>query len=290
MLENKIVKILLKSIIIIAILNLSGFSFAEDQCSDTIVGPGLPTILGNYIKPDNWDPDFHFDPDNPQEITRNNSVTLKIFGGVPPYSWSVVGSGFSLLYDKTHELSNKLIADDTSQASTSVRVPDYGKWVSQGSWNAIMPRSGDRNNCFCGQDLDRNNACAWDTVWCKGKCCCFNDWEDWCGLGNCCNSPVTANNFYTFGMTGSIVWGTFVSVSFERENVTVIENPDAGDCDSPSDWTWPSQAEVDGYNPPCTPGGCGGFIGSDCVKGLSADDEGKPIAVRKIWAYKYVCQ
>jgi hypothetical protein len=101
---------------------------------------------------------------------------------------------------------------------------------------------------------------------------------------------MNSSNFYVLGITGSVVWGTFVDTFFEHENLTLIENPNAYNCDnSPFDWSWPSQAKADGQSPPCSPGECGKIIGSDCVKGGSLD-AGKPIGVRKIWAYKYVCQ
>ena len=85
------------------------------------------------------------------------------------------------------------------------------------------------------------------------------------------------------------MWGTFVNNIAERNNVTIVENPDYGDCDdSPWDWSWPSEASVDGYSPPCAPGACGQIIGSDCVRGDSLD-LGKPVGVKRIWAYKYEC-
>jgi hypothetical protein len=114
-------------------------------------------------------------------------------------------------------------------------------------------------------------------------------WELWCFLQHCCDYPVYANNFFTLGTTGGIVWGTFVNNLAERDNVTVVENPDYGDCDdSPWDWSWPPEAIVEGCVPPCDPTGCGQIIASDCVRGDSLDI-GKPIGVKRIWAYKYEC-
>lgn len=303
MFNIKILKISYQALFLLVILYSSVLSLAEDICSDNIGRRGLPTIPGNYIKPDNWSSEFHFDPNNPQELSRNNSISIKIIGGTPPYSWSVVGDGFSLLHDQTMGLSNELTADDTvcgsatiyvtesfqSQASESIRVPDYGKWVSQGSWNAVIPRSGYAWDCLCGQDWD-SSGCYFDVVWCKGKCCCFNGLEDWCNLNYCCDGPLNSRTFYALGVTGSVVWGTYVGNFVEHKNLALIEQPNAYNCDNaPYNWSWPSQVEVDGQSPPCSPGECGAIIGSDCVTG-GPRDRGKPIGVRKIWAYKYVCQ
>ena len=87
----KIMKILLKSIIVIGILNLSGFSFAEDQCSDIIGNPGLPTIPAEVDSSQDLPTKLTIISSS-SEIAPNGSVELRVeIDGLvgKPYSWSV---------------------------------------------------------------------------------------------------------------------------------------------------------------------------------------------------------
>ena len=84
------------------------------------------------------------------------------------------------------------------------------------------------------------------------------------------------------------MWGTFVNMIGDRDHVVVVVNPDHGNCNnSPWDWSWPSEAIVEGNTPPYSPGECGEIIGSDCVRDYM--DDSKPIGVKWIRAYKYQC-
>jgi hypothetical protein len=49
MFTEKIDKRLFQALALIISLTLSGFSFAEDMCSDNLGSSGLPTVPGNYI-------------------------------------------------------------------------------------------------------------------------------------------------------------------------------------------------------------------------------------------------
>ena len=274
-------------------LNASG-AMGLPECGPTV--PGVVAGIESWLA-------LQWDPNNPEEIAASTSVTIRVLNGSPPYTWEVnEQNGFSLEYKETSDLSNTLYADDSSCGTAAISVRDgnseiiegqvrctsSGIWVVKGSWSAVIPRSGYAWDCQCGQGWDASG-CYWEEVWCQGECCCFAGWDLWCSLEHCCDYPVYAANFYTLGTTGGIVWGTFVNNIAERNNVTVIENPDYGDCDdSPWDWLWPSEALVEGHGPPCSPGDCGQIIGSDCVRGDSLD-LGKPIGVKRIWAYKYEC-
>ena len=88
---------------------------------------------GNIVStlPDDWQYDsswlFYWNPDNPQEIDRNSSVTISVIGGFPPYTWSVSGNGFSLSLNETEVTSNALYADDSACGTATIEVIDnYG--------------------------------------------------------------------------------------------------------------------------------------------------------------------
>ena len=271
--------------------------WATEQCWNT------PTLTGNFKYPAGWPPEFQWDPANPEEIDRESFLLVAVIHGSPPYTWTVnEENGFSLEHGETSDFANILYADDTACGTATITVVDEkgervegyirctssGTWVVKGSWTAAIPRSGYAWDCQCGQYWDMTG-CHWEEVWCQGQCCCLAGREGWCYLQHCCDYPLNAINFYTLGTTGEIVWGTYVDTVFEKDNLTVVENPNYANCNnSPSDWSWPSEAVVDGYAPPCSPGGCGQIIGSDCVRGDSPDI-GKPIAVKRIWAFKYEC-
>jgi len=117
--------------------------FLNDQTS-AIEGGYCPvsTIQETVEYPENWN--LEWDPSNPDEIDRNDSVALKVIGGYPPYAWSVNGAGFTLVNDITQGLSNTLNADSTACVAT-VTVTDSrgisvsgdvrcrcGGWVSKG--------------------------------------------------------------------------------------------------------------------------------------------------------------
>lgn len=67
---------------------------------------------------------FKWDPNNPETLTRNSSVTISITGGIPPYTWEVSGTGFTMEENQTMGLSNTLIADGTACGSATITVTD----------------------------------------------------------------------------------------------------------------------------------------------------------------------
>lgn len=90
-----------------------GISVANDPCFQ-----GFSTIPGNvkYI--------FEWDPENPQEISRNSNVEIKVIGGIPQYNWSVSGTGFGLAQSQSNDVSNTLTADSTACGTATITVTD----------------------------------------------------------------------------------------------------------------------------------------------------------------------
>ncbi len=66
------------------------------------------TIAGNAEYKKNWQ--FYWLPSNPQTIGRNSEVAVGVFGGYPPFTWTVSGTGFSMAYAETNERGNVLIS------------------------------------------------------------------------------------------------------------------------------------------------------------------------------------
>jgi hypothetical protein len=116
MLALKIPKISLIILIFSFCLHLTGPTVA-DECWDR-EGSG-PTVTGNYTYPP-----FQYDPDNPDEIDRNNSIPICVIGGIPPYTWQVNGNGFSLSEGATEGLTNTLIAESTACGAATITVTD----------------------------------------------------------------------------------------------------------------------------------------------------------------------
>ena len=139
-------------------LHLTGVTVA-DECWNR--EGGGQTVTGNYNYPSGWFPEFQYDPNNPDEIDRNNSVTISVIGGFPPYTWSVSGNGFSLSLDETEGLSNALYADSTSCGSATITVTDdYGATVTG------------YVRCTTGQWVLKSNDCGL-----SGSVANFYDWE-----------------------------------------------------------------------------------------------------------------
>jgi len=125
----------------------------------------IPTITASVQYPPGWFPEFQWDPNNPQSINRNDSVSLSVIGGTEPYTWSVIGTGFYFEEDQTSEPLNTLIADGTScgaamvtvtdseglKVSGSLRQPNNGRWVliHEESCGEVVHRPGEGNCSNC---------------------------------------------------------------------------------------------------------------------------------------------
>ena len=122
------------------ILNCNSFALAQNDSCDT---PPC-TITGNAQYKTNWN--FYWLPSNPQTIGRNSVVTVGVFGGYPPFTWTVSGNGFSLADDETSERNNVLISSSTACGSASITVTDANGYTTTGSlrcsagkWSSLKP-------------------------------------------------------------------------------------------------------------------------------------------------------
>ncbi|RLB33025.1 MAG: hypothetical protein DRH12_18870, partial [Deltaproteobacteria bacterium] len=85
----------------------------------------IPDVWPEAIAyPDDWGSALEWDPQNPQEIKRETSVTLTVSGGSPPYDWAVTGQGFTLDKRVTQGGQNVLKADSTACGAAVVSVSD----------------------------------------------------------------------------------------------------------------------------------------------------------------------
>jgi hypothetical protein len=119
----KIPKVGLMILTSVFYLHLTGLTVA-DECWNR--EGGGPTITGNHTYPSGWFPEFQYDPNNPDEIDRNSSVTISVIGGTQPYTWEVSGTGF-IIPSSTTDRTNTLSADNTSCGAATIIVKDkYG--------------------------------------------------------------------------------------------------------------------------------------------------------------------
>ena len=134
MLKFKIHRLLFQALILLFMLNLNDFTFAEDICSDDANSPGLPTFTQNTQHPENWfsKPVIKTSQDT---IERNSSVEVWITlsgWGSPPYQWEVSGSGFHFndidgpAFAESKSTSTRLIlwADGTACGTAEITVTD----------------------------------------------------------------------------------------------------------------------------------------------------------------------
>lgn len=119
---------------------LSANGFPEQPCRAPYDCPQNISTVPKTVK---YTSRLGWDPANPREMDRNSSVTVKITGGLSPYSWTVSGTGFSLATDVTQGLSNSLVADDfacsaeiTVEDSRNDKATGYMKY-SGGGWQEI---------------------------------------------------------------------------------------------------------------------------------------------------------
>lgn len=67
-----------------------------------------------------WDSDL-----SASEITRDATVDIYVKDGLGPYSWSVIGTGFTLGHVTTDGIHNTLIADNTACGTAKITVTDF---------------------------------------------------------------------------------------------------------------------------------------------------------------------
>lgn len=177
MLKVTIPKIGFMLFMLVFCLHLSGLTVANECWNRE---GGGPTVTGNYTYPP-----FQYDPDNPDEIDRNNSIPICVIGGIPPYTWQVSGNGFSLSEGATKGLTNTLYANDTACGTATITVIDNcgnsctgkvrcttGAWTTWTKKEEITIYKSDvcpeYPNCKTSGDL-------YDTEVCSGT----SDWYKW---------------------------------------------------------------------------------------------------------------
>jgi len=65
-----------------------------------------------------------WDPNNPEYIPQSSNTPVSVLGGIPPLTWTIQGSGFSLALPTTPGLSNTIISSPTSCGTAHVHIQD----------------------------------------------------------------------------------------------------------------------------------------------------------------------
>jgi hypothetical protein len=119
--------------------------------------PLCPMICGRQIKccPYVCDDEFYEDMAvdwtwTPEEVAKNSAINVRITGGRGPFTWQIVGQGFSLKWSGGAELRNNYIyADGTACGGGIITVTDACKEMvfsvrcTTGSWVLLV-------DLYCG--------------------------------------------------------------------------------------------------------------------------------------------
>jgi RHS repeat-associated protein len=169
-------------------LGLIDFESAFDTDNQCQEGINVPTIPNQYTPL--TVPELKFDPNTPDEIDRNSSIPINIIGGCPPYTWSVIGNGFTLNSSTTTGLTNTLYADDTACGAATITVtgcsgPPVTGYVrcTTGTWSAQIYTCGSN---YGNQDFGR-------CIVTIGK----YRYEDWVGCVHC-SGPICGMLFDSY--------------------------------------------------------------------------------------------
>jgi hypothetical protein len=136
----------MSAILFFFILGLASFSVAGN-CGDC---DEPPTVPGNACKCDGTKPTINATfAEGMDTIDSINPVTLSASGGCPPYTWSLSGSGYSLVNNENGTMKLSVISGicgDNYDIYCSVTVTDTcgnsvsatirntsGRWISKGS-------------------------------------------------------------------------------------------------------------------------------------------------------------
>jgi hypothetical protein len=107
------------------------------------------TLTGNSQYKVNWQ--FYWLPTNPQTIGQNEQVEVEVYGGYPPFIWTVSGNGFSLAFEETNERTNSLIASFDACGAASVTVIDSNGYQTIGSLRCLSGKWSDsKSGCIFG--------------------------------------------------------------------------------------------------------------------------------------------
>lgn len=119
-------------------------------------------------------------------IGRNDSKVVKVNDGLPPYTWSIAGTGFSLAAGKTTSKTNRVDTDGTACGVGSITVRDACGDETQGEILCTFGAWADTMSCSC---LVTGNATQWSDsyrwiVQAGSKRC--NEYWEW-AAGSACS-------------------------------------------------------------------------------------------------------
>lgn len=251
-------------------------------------------------------------------LKRNSCVDLEVKmdgWGLPPFYWTLQGTGFHFgstsgpteitSYSDVGKVI--LCADSNACGSVSVYVTssaggqgdtslitDSGVWRIKKTCNAEIPTSGGGWNCECGQWWDAGG-CHWYGAlveypsvcgYCRIPSICPDSFPPEWDLGDCCNSPISTDDYFLIERTGEIYWAVYVSPGvWEAGSVVNCRDINAYNCDnSPNDWSWPVTCNYGGESPTLTPAQMGALM-----TGCASSKKG-PLGVRVIKAFRFECQ
>ncbi|HKJ33879.1 MAG TPA: RHS repeat-associated core domain-containing protein, partial [Balneolales bacterium] len=162
-------------------LGLIDFESAFEKDKQSQEHLNVPTIPEEYTSLPA--PDLQYDPNNPDKIARNTSVSINVIGGCSPYTWSVIGNGFTLTNTTTNGLTNALNADATACGRATILVTDANGKTALGY---VKCTTGQWLNCGTGIDYGA-------------------DYEETATAYSETSSCMSTNGLFRFS-TSAIVW------------------------------------------------------------------------------------
>jgi hypothetical protein len=134
---EKIDKRFFQTLALLIISTIGGFSYADDSCSDSSVGNGLPFIIQQYDYPEDWFSTLSLNT-NKDTVPRNGFIEAWVNSsewGCPPYQWNVIGMGFhfnntsgpTVISNKYEEEKIQLWSDNSACGTATVTVTNQCK-------------------------------------------------------------------------------------------------------------------------------------------------------------------
>jgi len=155
----------------------------------------------HYIfAPEYWCDPFTWPDTNPIGISQSQTKDIVIEGGVPPFTWQISGSGFTLDRYQTTDMTNKIIASGSACGPATITVTDscFNQLIEYvlcdvGRWSC---RDGCEWVCGCnvievithyyGKYQWSYEACS---RWCEGHCGDVVTYDGYTFTANC-TGPV----------------------------------------------------------------------------------------------------